>query len=105
MTRLQIILIRLALLSLVLAAWEVLPRIGGVNPLLLPPLSDVLAMLWQLLGRGQVQEAIAVTAAEVIVAFIVAVPLGAVIGVLAAENDYFGAIFRPMLFYVFSIPK
>ena len=105
MTRSQIILIRLALLALVLGAWEWLPRLGAVNPMLLPPLSDVLAMLGQLLGRAQVHEAIAVTAAEVIVAFVIAVPLGAAIGVLAAENDYFGAIFRPMLFYVFSIPK
>jgi NitT/TauT family transport system permease protein len=105
MTRLQIIVTRLALLALVLAAWEWLPRSGAVNPLLLPPLSEVLAMLGQLVGRAQVHEAVAVSAAEVIVAFVIAVPLGAAIGVLAAENDYFGAIFRPMLFYVFSIPK
>lgn len=105
MTRPQIIVARLALLGLLLAAWEFLPRYGIVNPRLLPPLSDVLAMLGQLLGRAQVQEAIAVTAAEVIVAFIIAVPLGAAIGVLAAENEYFGAIFKPMLFYVFSVPK
>ena len=88
-----------------MGAWEVLPRVGAVNPLLLPPLSDVLDMLWRQVQRAQVQEAIGVTAAEVIVAFVIAVPVGAVIGVLAAENDYFGAIFRPMLFYVFSIPK
>ena len=62
-------------------------------------------MLGRLLGRAQVQEAIGVTAAEVIVAFMIAVPLGAAIGVLIAENDYFGEIFRPMLFYVFSVPK
>jgi NitT/TauT family transport system permease protein len=105
MNRLGLILVRLALLALVLGAWEWLPRSGAVNPLLLPPLSEVLAMLGQLVGRAQVQEAIAVSAAEVIVAFMIAVPLGAAIGVLAAENDYFGAIFRPMLFYVFSIPK
>ena len=43
------------------------------------------------LGRPQVHEAIGVTAAEVVVAFVIAVPLGAAIGVLAAENDYFGA--------------
>jgi NitT/TauT family transport system permease protein len=103
--RLAIILARLALLALVLAAWEWLPRLGLVNPMLLPPLSDVLATFVQQLGRSQVQEAIAVTAGEVMLAFIIAVPLGAAIGVLAAENDYFGAIFRPMLFYVFSIPK
>src|SRR5205823_4498532 len=53
----------------------------------------------------QVHEAILVTAAEVIVAFIVAVPLGAAIGVAVAENDYFGQIFKPLLFYVFSVPK
>ena len=105
MNRLGLIVTRLSLLALVLAAWEWLPRLGIVNPLLLPPLSEVLAMLGQQLGRPQVHEAIAVTAGEVVLAFVIAVPLGAAIGVLAAENDYFGAIFRPMLFYVFSIPK
>ena len=46
-----------------------------------------------------------VTAAEVVVAFVIAVPLGALIGVAVAESDYFGEIFKPMLFYVFSVPK
>ena len=105
MTRLQIVLARLALLALVVGAWEWLPRAGVVNPRLLPPLSDVLAMLGQLLGRARVQEAISVTAAEVVVAFLIAVPLGAAIGVLIAESDYLGEVFRPILFYVFSIPK
>jgi NitT/TauT family transport system permease protein len=105
MTRLQIILTRLALLALVLGAWEVLPRSGAINPLLLPPLSEVMAMLANLLGRPNVHEAVAVTALEVLVAFIIAVPLGAAAGILLAENEYFGEIFKPMLFYVFSIPK
>src|SRR5437868_14880055 len=105
MNRLALIAARLALLGLLLAAWEAWPRAGIVNPLLLPPLSDVLAMLADILGRPQVQEAVAVTAGEVVLAFIIAVPLGAAIGVLAAESDYFGQIFRPMLFYVFSVPK
>jgi NitT/TauT family transport system permease protein len=105
MTRSTIILVRLALLALVLGAWEVLPRAGVVNPLLLPPLSQVLVMLGDLLGRPTVHEAVAITAAEVIVAFIVAVPLGAAAGILIAESEYAGEIFKPMLFYVFSIPK
>jgi NitT/TauT family transport system permease protein len=105
MTRLHIILIRLALLVLVLGAWELLPRTGVVNPRLLPPLGDVLAMLVELLGRANVHEAILVTAAEVIVAFVIAVPVGAAIGVLIAEDDYLGEIFKPLLFYVFSVPK
>ena len=105
MPRLQLIAIRLLLLAIVLAAWETLPRHGVVNPLLLPPLTDVLATLVQILGRPQVHEAILVTAAEVIVAFIIAVPLGAAIGVGIAESDYLGQIFKPLLFYVFSVPK
>jgi ABC-type nitrate/sulfonate/bicarbonate transport system permease component len=44
-------------------------------------------------------------AAEVIVAFIIAVPLGAAVGVAIAESDYIGQIFKPLLFYVFSVPK
>ena len=100
-----LVLVRLALLAAVLALWEVLPRAGIVNPMLLPPLSDVLRALGQILVRGDVHEAMGVTAAEVVVAFMIAVPLGAALGVLSAENAYFGDIFQPMLFYVFSIPK
>jgi NitT/TauT family transport system permease protein len=101
----QIIAARLALLALVLGLWEILPRNGVINPLLLPPLGDVLAMLGDLLGRPAVHEAVAVTAAEVVVAFIIAVPLGAAAGIAIAENEYVGDIFKPVLFYVFSIPK
>ena len=105
MTRWQIVLVRLALLALVLGAWELAPRMGFVNQMLLPPLSDVLAMLQAQIARPAVQEAILVTGLEVIVAFIIAVPLGAAAGIAIAEFPYAGAIFRPMLFYVFSIPK
>jgi len=104
-TQPQIIAARFALLAAVLAAWALLPRYGVLDPRLLPPLGDVLEMLVKQLGRPQVQEAIGVTALEVIVAFVIAVPLGAAIGVAAAEFEYFGQIFKPMLFYVFSVPK
>jgi len=100
-----LILTRIALLAAVLLAWQVLPASGIVNPVLLPPLSEVLRALGDILQRASVHQAIAVTSAEVIVAFLIAVPLGGALGVLSAENEYFGAIFRPMLFYVFSIPK
>lgn len=105
MSQAQIVFFRLALLAAIVAAWQLLPSSGIVDARLLPPLGDVLSMLSQLLGRPQVHEAIVVTASEVVLAFVIAVPLGAAIGVLAAENEYFGQIFKPMLFYVFSVPK
>ena len=101
----SLIIVRLVLLVAVLLLWEALPRLGLVNAMLLPPLSDVLAALVQSLGRADVHMALGVTAAEVVVAFVIAVPLGAALGILAAENAYFGDIFKPMLFYVFSVPK
>lgn len=101
----KVVFFRLALLAAVLAAWELLPRHGAVNPLLLPPLTDVLQMLGELLQRAQVREALAVSAAEVLVAFLIAVPLGAALGVLIAENDYLGQVFKPALFVIFAIPK
>jgi NitT/TauT family transport system permease protein len=104
-TRISLILARLALLALFLGAWEVLPRYGLVNRDLLPPLSEVLAMLVNILGRANVQEAIWVSGAEFLVAFAIAIPLGLTIGVVTAENEYIGEIFKPMLFYVFSVPK
>jgi NitT/TauT family transport system permease protein len=100
-----VILVRIALLALALGLWQLLPASGVVNPMLLPPLSDVLHALADILGRTSVQQSIGVTAAEVAVAFIIAVPLGGALGILAAENDYIGAVFKPILFYVFSIPK
>ena len=101
----KVIVARLALLALVLAAWQLLPSRGLVNPLLLPPLGDVLQMLGELVQRAQVREALAVSAAEVLLAFLIAVPLGALLGVLIAEHDYLGEVFKPALFVVFAIPK
>ena len=105
MTRLQLILARLALLALVLGAWEVLPRAGILNPALLPPLGEVLHTLAGILMRPAFHEAVLVSGAEFLVAYSIAVPLGLAIGVLTVENDYIGEIFRPILFYVFSVPK
>ena len=105
MSQIQIVSARLALFAAFMAAWAVLPKVGILDPRLLPPLGDVLAMLGKQIARAQVQEAIGVTALEVVVAFVIAVPLGTAIGVAAAENEYFGQVFKPMLFYVFSVPK
>ena len=105
MSRTTIIAVRLLFFLLLVAAWEVLPRWHLVNPALLPPFGDVLAALGKQLARPAVHQAIGVTAAELAVAFLIAIPLGATLGILAAENAYFGAVFRPILFYVFSIPK
>jgi ABC-type nitrate/sulfonate/bicarbonate transport system permease component len=96
---------RFAIVMAILLAWEVLSRTGTVNPRLLPSASDTLVMLGQLLQRASVRNDLVVTASEVLTAFALAVPFGALIGFLIAENRYFAEVVKPLLFFAFSIPK
>jgi len=88
-----------------LVAWETLSRAEIVNPRLLPSASDTLAMLAELLRRASVRNDLVVTAGEVATAFVLAVPIGALIGFLIAEHRYFAEVVKPLLFFAFSIPK
>lgn len=96
---------RIAIVMAVFALWEILSRTGMVNPRLLPSASDTIATLIELLQRPRIQNDLMVTASEVLVAFVLAVPTGALIGFLIAENRYFAEVAKPLLFFAFSIPK
>ena len=103
--RAAIRLARVLLLAAVLLAWELLPRLGVVAPDLLPPFTDVAHTLAILLTRATFLRDIATTALEIFTSFLIAVPLGAVFGLLIAESPYFARVFDPLLFFLFSIPK
>jgi NitT/TauT family transport system permease protein len=62
-------------------------------------------MLADLLQRDSVLHGLAVTGSEVLLAFVLGVPIAAAIGVLIAENRYVSDVLRPLLFFAFSIPK
>jgi ABC-type nitrate/sulfonate/bicarbonate transport system permease component len=105
MAGLGIKLARFAIVLAVFALWEILSRTGIVNPRLLPSASDTLASLSDLLQRASVRNDLAVTASEVLTAFALAVPVGALIGYLIAEHRTFADVMKPLLFFAFSIPK
>jgi NitT/TauT family transport system permease protein len=103
--RATIRLTRVLLLAAVLLAWEMLPRLGVVAPDLLPPFTEVVRTLATLLARAAFLRDIATTALEIFTSFLIAVPLGAVFGLLIAESPYAARVFDPLLFFLFSIPK
>jgi NitT/TauT family transport system permease protein len=105
MAGLGIKLARFAIVLAMFALWEILSRTGLVNPRLLPSASDTLSTLGDLLQRASVRNDLAVTASEVLTAFALAVPVGALIGYLIAEHRYFAEVMKPLLFFAFSIPK
>jgi NitT/TauT family transport system permease protein len=100
-----ILALRLVLLGGVLALWEALPRLGLVAMDLVPPFSDVVRTLWTLLERPPFRLDLAVTALEIVTAFLIAAPLGAAIGMVIAESPYLSRIFDPLLYFLFGIPK
>jgi len=102
---LKVVAARVAIVVAVFAIWEILSRTGIVNPRLLPSASDTLVTLVDLLQRASIQKDLVVTASEVVTAFLLAVPVGALIGFLIAENRYFSDVAKPLLFFAFSIPK
>jgi ABC-type nitrate/sulfonate/bicarbonate transport system permease component len=105
MAGLGIKLARFAIVAAIFALWEMLSRTGIVNPRLLPSASDTLSTLGDLLQRASVRNDLAVTASEVLAAFALAVPVGALIGYLIAEHRTFADVMKPLLFFAFSIPK
>jgi NitT/TauT family transport system permease protein len=100
-----LLLIRLGLLGVLVLAWEILPRAGVIDSELVPPFSDVLTTLGTLLARPGLQADLAATALEIAVALAIAVPSGAVLGMVIAESRYLSRVFDPLLFFLFSIPK
>jgi NitT/TauT family transport system permease protein len=100
-----LVLLRLLLIGVVLVAWEAAPRLGWVDPELLPPLHDVLAAIPPMLARPQIQSDLLITALEVFVAFALSVPAGIALGLATARNRYLGRVLDPLLFFLFGIPK
>ena len=103
--RLGLIAARVLIVGALFLIWEALARNGAVNPRLLPPATDVFATLLDILQRPKVRADLLVTGAEVLTAFAISVPVGALIGLFVAENRYWGEVLKPLLFFVFSIPK
>ncbi|MEU5784016.1 ABC transporter permease [Micromonospora lupini] len=66
------------------AVWEVAPRLGLVDRVFLPPLSEVLAAWWELLRSGQLAEHVGASLTRSLaglgLAVLTAIPLGLLIG-------------------------
>ena len=104
MRRHERLIVAAAILAL-FALWEGLARLGLLDPSLAPAPSVVVDALVRLLGRPEVLASLGVTAWEVLAAFLLATPLGLGLGFLLAEVPAIGALFRPLVNFLFGVPK
>jgi len=88
-----------------LVLWETLVRLGRLDAGLAPAPSTILDALGRLLKRPEVLTSLGVTAWEALAAFLIAVPVGLFIGFALAEVPVLGALFRPLVNFLFGVPK
>ena len=86
-------------------AWEGLVRRAVIDAGLAPAPSAILEALVRLAGRPEVLTSLWVTAWEVLAAFLIAAPVGLFIGFTLAEVPVLGALFRPLINFLFGVPK
>jgi NitT/TauT family transport system permease protein len=99
------IAIRLALLGAIAATWELCARMGVLDAKLLPSFSDTMVRLWHQVADPAVRSHLLLTGVEVLLALAISIPLGAAVGILVAENRYWGEVLRPLLYFPMSMPK
>lgn len=92
-------------LGLLALLWEVASRSGMADPRVLPPFSDVVVVLWSLLHSPGFLADLGVTALEVLVAFLIVVPLGLGVGLYLGERRRAYDAFAPALNLLLSAPK
>jgi NitT/TauT family transport system permease protein len=75
---------RSLLLLALLAAWEVVPRLGWADPTFLPPFSEVMSAGWQLAQSGELYDDVGASLLRALSGFLISVilvvPLGLAVG-------------------------
>ena len=85
--------------------WELASRLVLINAELLPPPSEVGAILLRLLQDPRFVADLGLTASEVGVAFIVAAPLAISTGFLLGERLHLAQTFNPIVHFILAVPQ
>ncbi|MGY4506486.1 NitT/TauT family transport system permease protein [Bradyrhizobium sp. GM24.11] len=82
---------RSLLLVALLSVWEATPRLGLIDPVFLPPFSEVIAAGWQLAQSGELYDDVSASLLRALSGFLISValivPLGLVVGWYARLGD------------------
>jgi ABC-type nitrate/sulfonate/bicarbonate transport system permease component len=88
---------RLGVPLLLLAAWELVARLGLVNTLLFPPPSAAFVDLYVLMSSGYLWRALYASLFRVVCGFALAVAFGAALGMTMARNRLVHDVFDPLV--------
>lgn len=94
--------VRKSLLVLLLAAWEIVPRLQLIPELFLPSLSKTLTVLW--IDRWIYGEALLVTLYEVALAMLIACGAGILVGAVVGGLSRLRQVMLPIFSSLYAIP-
>ena len=97
--------LRILLVLFILAGFEYIIYQQWINPLLLPPPSKIFSSIVQLLNTKKLWWHLWVTTSELLVASVISIPLGILVGLLLAKHVFFGKLFGPFVYFLVSVPK
>jgi ABC-type nitrate/sulfonate/bicarbonate transport system permease component len=95
----------LAIFAATLAIWELSVRNGLISQRFLASPSQIAVALTKILADGDVRAGIATTLFELLLAMIVALPAGALLGFFLGENQLAHRLFAPILSGLMVTPK
>ncbi len=101
----KLLLWRLLIVASLLLVWEALPRLGLVDPELLPPFSAAAIGMVRMLGRPAILADLLTSALEIAGAFVLSIPVGLLLGLALGELPRFARVMDPLIFFLFGIPK
>jgi len=96
--------VQIGFLLAVLALWYAATNFWGVNHLLLPNPVTVFHQLVDVLKSGQFLPDLRVTATEFVVAFLLAMASGTLVGFFVSRSPYWIRVFEPLFAGINSIP-
>jgi NitT/TauT family transport system permease protein len=99
---------RLGALGLALALlgiWEAIPRLGLMSEIILPPVSDVIVAIGELVRAPTFLEHFGVTLTEIMVGFVIGTVIGLVGGISLGLSKALSRLVYPLVVAFQSIPK
>lgn len=89
-------------IAAILCLWEVLPQLGLIQPLFLPPLSQALEFLWS--HRGELLAALLVTLLEIAAAYLFACGAAILLGMYVGSRPSLVREVSPWLRSAYAVP-
>ncbi|MDE3113472.1 MAG: ABC transporter permease [Chloroflexota bacterium] len=96
-------IVRIASIAVVLGAWQLAGPM--LNPLILRPPSAIFASFFELIGTGELQEALWQSLREFVLGLAIALVLGILIGILSGRSRLFYNATDPLIGALYSVPS